>query len=284
MHVPKHVIMNDIQHSLTEDIGAGDVSAALLPADLVVMACILSREPLLVCGRAWVDAVFAAVDATLSIHWLVEEGAWLEQGQVLCEIHGCARSILTAERTALNWLQTLSGTATQTYHYVQALRPYKTQLLDTRKTIPGLRLAQKYAVQCAGGVNHRMGLYDAFLIKENHIKACGSITHAIRMARAAETARFVEVEVETLAELREALAAKPDRILLDNFTAPMLAEAVRINTPKQCPLEASGSIDLANMHRIAQLGIDYISVGAITKSIKAIDLSLLIQDTPCLQK
>jgi len=284
MHAFKYLLMDDIQRSLAEDIGSGDVSAGLLPADLAVTACILSREPLLVCGRAWVDAVFAAVDSKIAIHWLVDEGAWLEKGQILCEIQGEARSILTAERTALNWLQTLSATATQTHHYVHALRPYKTQLLDTRKTIPGLRVAQKYAVQCGGGVNHRMGLYDAFFIKENHIKACGSITHAIRMAREAPTAGFVEVEVETLAELREALAAKPDRILLDNFTVPMLAEAVAINTPKQCPLEASGGIDLATIHQIAALGLDYISVGAITKSINAIDLSLLIQDMPCLQK
>ncbi len=198
--------------------------------------------------------------------------------QTLCTIRGVARHVLTGERTALNFLQTLAATATVTYHYAKKLEGTKTRLLDTRKTLPGLRLAQKYAVRCGGGVNHRLGLYDAFLIKENHIKACGSITLAIQQARQMQQNLLVEIEVEQLTELQEALAAHPDRILLDNFTVDMLYEAVRMNQPKYCELEASGGIDLHNIRSIAQTGVDYISVGAITKSVKAIDLSLLVRE------
>ena len=273
----KNHILTDVQHALVEDIGSGDVTAALLPADKIVDAVIISREPMLVCGRPWVDATFAEIDPTLSVHWQVAEGEYLGKPATLCHIHGLARSILTAERTALNFLQTLSATATQTYHYLQPLKGYKTQLLDTRKTLPGLRRAQKYAVACAGGANHRLGLYDAFLIKENHIKACGSIHAAIELARQGAPNLLVEIEVETLDELREALNAKPDRIMLDNFTLQMLEEAVAI-TQQRCELEASGGIDLSTIARVAQTGVDYVSVGAITKSIHAIDLSLLMKD------
>jgi nicotinate-nucleotide pyrophosphorylase (carboxylating) len=260
----------DVAHALREDVGNGDVTAALLPEHLVVEAEIISREPMVVCGQLWVDEVFHQVDDQIEISWQVTEGAILEKPALLCRLHGSARSLLTAERTALNFLQTLSATATQTHRYVQQLEGTKTRLLDTRKTIPGLRVAQKYAVTCGGGVNHRMGLYDAFLIKENHIKACGSIAQAIALARQTHNNILVEVEVETLDELREALAAKPDRILLDNFSVNMLEEAVKINQSTHCALEVSGGVTLENVTNIARLGVDFISVGAITKSIHAI--------------
>lgn len=272
----KSQILTNVRNALTEDIGTGDVTAALLPADKTVDAVIISREPMLVCGRPWVDCTFAEVDPTIKVEWLVEEGAWLDLPTTLCNIRGLARSILTAERTALNFLQTLSATATQTRTYLQPLQGYKTQLLDTRKTLPGLRLAQKYAVACAGGTNHRLGLYDAFLIKENHIKACGSIRAAIDLARQSTPGLLIEIEVETLDELREALECHPDRIMLDNFNLQMLEEAVKINQ-QRCQLEASGGIDLSTIAGVAQTGVDYISVGAMTKSVQAIDLSLLIR-------
>ncbi len=271
-------IMVDVRRALNEDVGAGDVTAALLPSDLIVQAMIISREPMLVCGRAWVDCVFSEIDPRIEIEWLVNEGAWLAAPMTLCNIYGRAQSILTAERTALNFMQTLSATATKVYHYLQKLKGYHTRLLDTRKTLPGLRLAQKYAVACAGGVNHRYGLYDAFLIKENHIKACGSITDAILMARQSPGHLLIEVEVETLDELREALKAKPARILLDNFSHQMLMDAVLMNQEHQCELEASGGVNLDTIVSIAETGVDYISVGELTKSIQAIDLSLLIKD------
>lgn len=268
----------DVTHALQEDVGTGDVTAALLPEHLMAEAEIISREPMLLCGQPWANEVFSQIDKNIKLEWLVTEGTWLAKPTTLCRISGPARSMLTAERTALNFLQTLSATATQTYLYVEQLKGTKTRLLDTRKTLPGLRVAQKYAVSCGGGVNHRMGLYDAFLIKENHIKACGSVAKAIALARQTQNNILVETEVETLDELREALAAKPDRILLDNFSLEMLTEAVRINQSNQCTLEASGGITLENIAKIAASGVDFISVGAITKSIQAIDLSLLIRE------
>ncbi|KTD47656.1 carboxylating nicotinate-nucleotide diphosphorylase [Legionella quateirensis] len=271
-------IASDVRHALLEDVGTGDVTAALLPSHLIVEAEIISREAMLVCGQPWVNEVFAQIDGKIEIEWLVSEGEWLAEPASLCIIHGTASSILTAERTALNFLQTLSATATQTHHYVEKLRGTDTRLLDTRKTIPGLRLAQKYAVSCGGGVNHRMGLYDAFLIKENHIKACGTIAKAINLARSTDKHLLVEVEVETLGELREAFEAHPDRILLDNFSLDMLRQAVQMNQPKYCELEASGGINSDNIAEVARCGVDFISVGAITKSVKAIDLSLLVRE------
>lgn len=278
MNIDSIQVFSDVESALIEDIGNGDVTAALLPATLVAGAEIISREPMLVCGQPWVNAVFNQIDNQITIDWKVSEGEWLSAPAIVCTIHGRASSILTAERTALNFLQTLSATATATHHYVQKLKETKTRLLDTRKTIPGLRFAQKYAVRCGGGVNHRMGLYDAFLIKENHIKACGSVADAIALARQTAKHLLVEIEVETLNELREAFDAHPDRILLDNFSQEMLVEAVRMNHPKYCELEASGGITLDNIAAVAQSGVDFISVGSITKSIKAIDLSLLIRD------
>lgn len=278
MKIDSSLVVSAVKDALIEDLGDGDVTAALLPSHLVVEAEIICREPMLICGQPWVNEVLQQVDNKIEIEWKVSEGDWLDSPQTLCTIHGTARSILTAERTALNFLQTLSATATQTYHYVQKLLGSQTRLLDTRKTIPGLRMAQKYAVRCGGGVNHRMGLYDAFLIKENHIKACGSVAHAIILARQADKNLLVEIEVETLAELREALDAHPDRILLDNFNPEMLVEAVKMNQPKYCELEASGGVNINNIAAIAKSGVDFISVGAITKSIEAIDLSLLIRE------
>jgi nicotinate-nucleotide pyrophosphorylase (carboxylating) len=272
-------IISDVARALSEDIGTGDVSAALLSPDLMVEAEIISREPMLVSGRPWVDEVFRAVNPSIYLDWLVDDGAWLAEPATLCRITGLAKDILTAERCALNFLQTLSGTATKTYHYVQQLKGTPVRLLDTRKTLPGLRYAQKYAVTCGGGTNHRMGLYDAFLIKENHIKACGSIGNAIEHARANTRNLLVEIEVETIAELREALDYSPDRVLLDNFTLTMLKEAVALNKPRRCYLEASGGIDLLTIREVAATGVDYISVGSITKSVQAIDLSLLIRTT-----
>jgi nicotinate-nucleotide pyrophosphorylase (carboxylating) len=278
MNLNRATILAEVQRALDEDLGTGDVSAALLPANLSADAEIISREPMVVCGIPWVEAVFAELNPAIELNWLVTEGLWLSKPATLCQLKGPAAAILTAERTALNFLQTLSATATQTHRYLEALKGTKTRLLDTRKTLPGLRLAQKYAVACAGGVNHRMGLYDAYLIKENHIKACKTITNAIANARHLNSELFVEVEVETLDELSEALKARPDRILLDNFSMAMLKDAVLINKSYGCELEASGGIDLSNIRAIAQTGVDFISVGSITKSIQAIDLSLLIRD------
>lgn len=278
MKIDAKQVTSDVRNALLEDVGTGDVTASLLPSHLIVEAEIISREPMLVCGQPWVNEVFYQIDNKIEIEWLVMEGDWLSANASLCILHGTASSILTAERTALNFLQTLSATATQAYYYAQQLKGTKTRLLDTRKTLPGLRVAQKYAVRCGGGVNHRMGLFDAFLIKENHIKACGSIAKAINLARSTNRHLLVEIEVETLDELREAFEAHPDRILLDNFNIEMLTHAVKMNQPKYCELEASGGISIENIADVAHCGVDFISVGAITKSVKAIDLSLLVRE------
>lgn len=271
-------IVEDVRRALEEDIGSGDVSAELLPGDEQVRAEIIARESFAMAGRAWADAVFRAVDPNLQLQWQVEDGQYYPANTLLLRIEGLARSILTAERTALNFLQTLSATATITRRYVDAIYGTGARLLDTRKTLPGLRYAQKYAVRMGGGENHRMGLYDAYLIKENHIRAAGSISKAIACARVKNPELFLEVEVETLAELQEALALRPDRILLDNFTLDMLREAVALNQPKTSLLEASGGVNLSTIRQIALSGVDYISVGDLTKSIHAVDLSLLIRD------
>ena len=271
-------LLLDVRRALQEDVGSGDVTAQLLPKDVMVKAVILSREPMLVCGIPWVQRVFFEINPDITIHWLVTEGEWCDGPRTLCRVDGLARDVLTAERTALNFLQTLSATATETYRYVQQLKGKLTRILDTRKTLPGLRLAQKYAVVCGGGTNHRMGLYDAFLIKENHIRACGSIGQAIAAARAVRHDLFLEIEVETLDELREALDAHPSRILLDNFTHEMLVAAVALNHERHVELEASGGVRFDTVAQIAETGVDFISIGALTKSIKAIDLSLLIED------
>ena len=270
------MIQRDVDKALSEDIGTGDVTSILLAQDTNVTAAILSREAMLVSGCPWADRVFQTDDPLIKVDWLVQDGDWLSEGQVLCRLKGSARTLLTAERTALNFLQTLSGTATTTRHYVQAIEGTGAFLLDTRKTLPGLRVAQKYAVTCGGAKNHRMGLYDAYLIKENHIAACGSITQAVALGRKQRADLFLEVEVQNIAELQEALQAKPDRILLDNFTIKGLCEAVRLNQSYGCALEASGGVHLDTIRTIAETGVDYISVGDLTKSVQAIDLSLLV--------
>ncbi len=264
-----------IRHFIEEDLGVGDVTAAIIPAVTRASAEVITREAVVLCGQAWFEAVFAYLDASIQITWLHAEGSAVPADTLLCRLDGPARALLTGERTALNLLQSLSATATLSRRYAEAVAGTSCKVLDTRKTIPGLRVAQKYAVTCGGCYNHRMGLYDAVLIKENHIMAAGSIANAVNTARQ-QTAVWIEVEVESLAELREALQAKPNRIMLDNFSVAELREAVRF-VDGNIELEASGNIRLENIREIAQTGVDFISIGALTKDIKAVDLSMRIQ-------
>ncbi len=263
----------NVRAALAEDIGPGDITAQLIPADRGAHARVITREPGCFCGRPWVDAVFSALDPTVQIDWKVNDGDILEAGQTLFEITGNARVLLTGERTALNFVQTLSGTATVSAQYARAVAGTPVTLLDTRKTLPGLRLAQKYAVRCGGCANHRVGLYDAFLIKENHIAACGGISQAVAKAREIAPERPVEVEVETLAQLEQALAAEADIVMLDNFEEPALRTAVRINAGR-AKLEASGNVTDETLAALAATGVDYISIGALTKHCRALDLSM----------
>jgi nicotinate-nucleotide pyrophosphorylase (carboxylating) len=265
-----------VARALAEDIGAGDVTAALIPAPNLARATLITREPMVLCGTAWVTETFLQLDATINIAWRAKDAAELAAGSVLCEISGPARAILTGERCALNFLQTLSGTATTTRNYVREVAGTGCAILDTRKTIPGLRLAQKYAVRCGGGRNHRMGLYDMVLLKENHIIAAGSITAAIAAARSTNAAVPVEIEVESLGEFREALMAKPDVIMLDEFSLEDMRTAVAVRNALASPvrIEASGGLTLAGIRTVAESGIDYISIGSLTKHLAAIDLSL----------
>jgi nicotinate-nucleotide pyrophosphorylase (carboxylating) len=267
--------VRQVCEALDEDVGDGDLTAGLLPADAGAEAEIVAREAAVLCGADWVDEVFRQLDARVTVEWLAADGARLEAGQVVCRLRGPARSILTGERCALNFLQTLSATATQAARYVDAVAGTGAVVLDTRKTIPGLRLAQKYAVRCGGAQNHRVGLFDAVLIKENHIRAAGSVAAALAAA-AAHSDVMVEIEVETLDELDQALAAGARRILLDNFDTATLAAAVR-RTAGAAQLEASGGVDLDTVRGIAQTGVDYISVGQLTKHVIAVDYSLLFR-------
>jgi nicotinate-nucleotide pyrophosphorylase (carboxylating) len=269
-------IPKQVARALAEDIGSGDVTAALVPADSVARATLITRETMVLCGTAWVDETFHQLDRSIVVTWRARDGAELVAGSVLCEIEGPARAILTGERCALNFLQTLSGTATTTREYAGAVAGTGCVILDTRKTIPGLRLAQKYAVRCGGGRNHRMGLYDMVLLKENHIIAAGSITAAIAAARADNPRIPVEIEVESLDEFREALRANPDVIMLDEFSIADMRTAVtqRNAATSGVRIEASGGLSLASVRSVAQTGIDYISIGALTKHLNAIDLSL----------
>ncbi len=262
-----------IKAALEEDVGPGDLTAQLIPQDKRAKARIITREPMILCGQDFVTEVFHQIDPTVRLQWEVAEGAKAEANQVLFWAEGPARSLLTAERSALNFLQMLSGTATTVHRYVEQLKGTKTQLLDTRKTIPLFRLAQKYAVRCGGGTNHRMGLYDAFLIKENHILAAGSITAAINAARLIAPTKPVEVEVETLSQLTEAIHAHADIVMLDNFDLARMKEAVVLNGGR-VKLEVSGNVTLDTLRAIAETGIDYISVGSLTKHLRAIDLSM----------
>ena len=267
------IVESDVARALAEDIGPGDATAGLLP-DVIASAWVICKDThAVIAGRPWFDAVFHALDPAISIDWCVREGDRVVAGEILCRLRGRTRALLSGERCALNFLQTLSATATVTAAYVDAVRGSGVMILDTRKTLPGLRLAQKYAVRVGGGRNHRLGLYDAIMLKENHILAAGSLPAAVTRARAAHPQLSLIVEVETMHELEQALAAKPDRILLDEFSRDDLREAVR-RSAGQVPLEVSGGIGLDGLRELAQTGIDCISIGALTKHVHAIDLSM----------
>jgi nicotinate-nucleotide pyrophosphorylase (carboxylating) len=276
MHNPDYFrdLSLTVTTALREDIGAGDLTAQLVPASNTAVARVICREAAVICGRPWVDAVFQQIDSSLKVEWAVAEGEAVAADTTIFTASGNARALLTAERSALNFLQTLSAVATTARHYAELVKHTGVQILDTRKTIPGLRLAQKYAVKCGGCHNHRIGLYDAYLIKENHIAACGGISNAVAKARELNAERKVEVEVETLAELNEALQARADIIMLDNFAVELIREAVRLN---KClaKLEASGGFNEHMLVTVAETGVDYISVGALTKHVRAIDFSML---------
>ncbi|MDS4042715.1 MAG: carboxylating nicotinate-nucleotide diphosphorylase [Candidatus Competibacter sp.] len=259
--------------ALAEDVGAGDLTAALIPEDARAEATVISRETAVLCGVAWFDAVFRQLDPRATVDWRAADGDRIEPNQVLCTLRGPARALLTGERTALNFLQMLCGTATLARRFADTVAGTGATILDTRKTLPGLRLAQKYAVRCGGCRNHRIGLFDAVLIKENHIMAAGSITHAIAAARRLHPGVTVEVEVENLAELEEALAARPDIVMLDNFDLATMTEAVRI-AGGRVKLEASGNVNFDTVRQIAETGVDYISIGGLTKDVRAVDLSM----------
>src|SRR5690606_26612788 len=278
---PLDAVTADVAQALAEDIGDGDVTAALLP-DIADSAYLLCKEDAVVCGRPWFDACHRTLDPDVRIDWQVEEGDRVAAGTVLATLHGRARALVSAERTSLNFMQTLSATATSTAAHVDAVRGSKAKILDTRKTIPGLRQAQKYAVRVGGGVNHRMGLFDAVMLKENHVRAAGSLTAAIDAARAAQPTLPLIVEVETLDQLREALDAGCDRILVDDFDAATRREAVAVTAAHAhpVPLEVSGGVDLPDLHAIAADGVDCISIGGLTKHVHAIDLSLKLGPPP----
>lgn len=264
----------NIKPFLEEDIGSGDLTAQIISAGHVASATVITREGMLCCGQDWFNAVFAELDAKVQITWQCKEGDWVEEGSVLCVLQGLARPLLTGERTALNLLQTLSATATQSRLYAQAVSGTHCKVLDTRKTIPGLRDAQKYAVVCGGCYNHRIGLYDGILIKENHIMAAGSIALAVEKAKQIGSS-LLEVEVESMDELDQAIAAEPTRIMLDNFSLASLREAVK-KVAGKIELEASGNITLDSIRSVAETGVDYISIGTLTKSVQAVDLSMRI--------
>ena len=273
----KNYIRDSVEYALAEDVGDGDLTAGLISPSALIDATIVTRDAMTIAGQAWVEEVMYQVDASIDIEWQHVDGDAVAANSTLCQLRGPARTILTAERTALNFLQFLSSTATTTARYVAAVSGTDCKILDTRKTIPGQRLAQKYAVRCGGGVNHRMGLYDAILIKENHIMGAGSITAAIDSARKLHAEMPVEIEVESLDELRDALSSHAERLLLDNFSTDMLREAVAINRDEGDPpaeLEASGGLTIEDLRKVAETGVDYISVGALTKNVDAIDLSM----------
>ena len=266
-------IQINIQQALQEDIGDADITALLTPEDEQATATIITREDMILAGQPWVNALIQAYDPTVQITWLKNDGDVVKANETIYKLAGSARSLLTVERPALNFVQTLSAVATKTAEYVKYLEGTPTKLLDTRKTLPGLRIAQKYAVAIGGGQNHRLGLFDAFLIKENHIMASGGIAQAIAKARQIAPNKFVEVEVETWDELNQALEAKADIVMWDNFSQQQMIDAVKY-VAGRCKLEASGNITLENLNEVAQTGVDYISMGVLTKDVKAIDLSM----------
>lgn len=270
---PQKTIDEIVQRALQEDVGSGDLTAALIPQDSCSQARVITREQAVLCGIPWFDSVFRQLDERVTIKWRVADGEDITPDQEICRLEGPTRALLTGERTALNFLQALSGTATVTREYASALRGTRSKLLDTRKTVPGLREAQKYAVRCGGGYNHRLGLFDGILIKENHIMAAGSIEGAIKTAKRLYPGMPVEIEVEDLGQLSEAINAGADSILLDNFTLEDLREAVVLNQGRAL-LEASGGVDLTRLRQAAETGVDHISVGALTKHLRAIDLSM----------
>lgn len=277
MSIPESLLAQsiqiNIQQALQEDIGDADITALLTPEDEQATATIITREDMVLAGRPWVDALITAYDPTVKITWLKDDGDFLQANEVIFKLAGSARSLLTIERPALNFVQTLSAVATKTSEYVKHLDGLNTKLLDTRKTLPGLRIAQKYAVAIGGGQNHRLGLFDAFLIKENHIMAAGGIIQAIAKAHQIAPNKPVEVEVETWDELNQALEAKADIVMLDNFSQQQMIDAVQ-HVAGRCKLEASGNITLDNLREVATTGVDYISMGVLTKDVKAVDLSM----------
>ena len=266
-------IQINIQQALHEDIGEGDITALLTPEEEQATATIISRESMILAGQPWVNALIQAYDPNVQITWLKNDGDRVEANEAFLKLAGSARSLLTVERPALNFVQTLSAVATKTAQYVQQLEGLHTKLLDTRKTLPGLRIAQKYAVAVGGGQNHRLGLFDAFLIKENHIMAAGGIAQAIAKAHSIAPGKAVEVEVETWDELNQALEAKADIVMLDNFSQQQMIDAVK-HVAGRCKLEASGNITIANLREVATTGVDYISMGVLTKDVTAVDLSM----------
>jgi nicotinate-nucleotide pyrophosphorylase (carboxylating) len=269
---------SDAKRALAEDVGAGDLTAGLVMPGRRASARVIAREAAVICGGPWVEAALREVEPGMKIEWIVGEGARCQADQVVLQIGGSARALLTVERTALNFLQLLSAVATKTAAYVEAVRGTRAKIVDTRKTLPGLRLAQKYAVRAGGGTNHRIGLYDAVLIKENHIAAAGGVTQVLQAAKqAAPRASFVEIEVETLAQLEEALAAGATMVLLDNMDLPTLREAVRINNARAI-LEISGGVTLDSVRALAETGVDRISIGALTKDVKATDFSMRLKE------
>jgi nicotinate-nucleotide pyrophosphorylase (carboxylating) len=269
-------IAANVRRALAEDIGSGDLTAQLIPEERLARARVITREAAVIAGRAWVDEVFRQIDPRVAVHWEVADGERVDADKLLFSLEGPARALLSGERSALNFLQTLSAVATRCRHYADLVEGTPVRLLDTRKTLPGLRLAQKYAVTCGGCHNHRIGLFDAFLIKENHIAACGGIAEAVAAARRIAPGKPVEVEVEDLEELDQALSAGADIIMLDELSLEDMYTAVR-RTAGRAKLEASGGINGDNLRRIAETGVDYISLGTLTKDIKAVDLSMRLQ-------
>ncbi|CAM4148010.1 carboxylating nicotinate-nucleotide diphosphorylase [Acinetobacter pragensis] len=269
----EQAIQINIQQALQEDIGEGDITALLTPEEEQASATIISREDMVLAGQPWVNALIQAYDPAIQVTWLKNDGDRIASDEVFLQLAGSARSLLTVERPALNFIQTLSAVATKTADYVKQLDGLHTKLLDTRKTLPGLRIAQKYAVAVGGGQNHRLGLFDAFLIKENHIMAAGGIVQAIAKAHSIAPGKPVEVEVETWEELNQALEAKADIVMLDNFSQQQMIDAVK-HVAGRCKLEASGNITIENLREVASTGVDYISMGVLTKDVKAVDLSM----------
>jgi nicotinate-nucleotide pyrophosphorylase (carboxylating) len=270
-------ISNNITQALNEDLGSGDITANLISEDATLAVRLICREQAILCGSQWFEETFKRVNDNIEINWFSCDGDLLQADQTVCELKGNARAILSAERTALNFLQTLSATASITQYYQSLVSSTGCRILDTRKTIPGLRVAQKYAVTCGGGLNHRMGLYDDYLLKENHLAACGSIAEAVQRARQMNAESVLVVEVENLDQLQQAIDARVDRALLDNFSIDLLKQAVALNQGS-IQLEASGNIDEDTLLKIAQTGVDFISIGALTKHVRAIDFSLRFID------